>query len=239
MRSTALLLAAMLVPLTAAAEPAVLIDDDFDRAETDDAKEQVGGGWGTNSKGRAAGNKQVDLVDGTLVITRHPVADHGVSVTHDMAFRDGRISLRFQLPTKADNLGINIADLKEKSVHAGHICMARVTTRQVEFHDLKTGNMRLDLRNRRKAGEELTDDEKAMLKTKKKIVKRPIAPGEWHDLVVTIRGETMTIAVDGEEVGTFTSEGIGHETKRKLRLAVAKRAVVDDVKVERLSPRDE
>ena len=51
-------------------EPAVvLLQDDFERAEKDDAEEQVGGGWGTNSKSRAKGHKQVDLEDGALHVT--------------------------------------------------------------------------------------------------------------------------------------------------------------------------
>ncbi|MEM9701299.1 MAG: hypothetical protein AAF907_02495, partial [Planctomycetota bacterium] len=62
----------------------VLLHDEFDRAEQDDSKEQVGGGWRTNSKARANGHKQVDLVErdggGAMHIVMHPSADHGVSV---------------------------------------------------------------------------------------------------------------------------------------------------------------
>jgi len=48
---------------------------------------------------------------------------------------------------------------------------------------------------------------------------------------VTVTGETLELAIDGASVGSFTSEGIGHPTKRTLRLAIAKRVVVDDLKV--------
>ena len=56
----------------------LLIQDDFEREESDPEKEEVGNGWGTNSRSRAKGVKQVDLVDGAMHITRADVADHGV-----------------------------------------------------------------------------------------------------------------------------------------------------------------
>ena len=52
-----------------------------------------------------------------------------------------------------------------------------------------------------------------------------------HDLLVTVKGATLTVAIDGKEVGRLSSEGIAHPTKRTLRLAVPRNAVVDDVKI--------
>lgn len=208
----------------------VLIDDDFDRAESKPELEEVGNGWSTNSKSRAKGNKQVDLVDGAMHIVRHPVADHGVSVVHPAEFKDATISLRFKLGEK-DDLGINIADPKEKSVHAGHLCVARIRTDRVEISDLKTGNMRLDIRTARKAKKDLTAEQKNAMKGKSKREKFDVSADKWHDLVVAIQGETMTVSIDGELVNKFSSPGIGHATKRLLRLAVNKSAWVDDVKV--------
>ena len=224
-------LAALLL-LTLPTDPAVLIDDAFERAEQDDSKEQVGGGWGTNSKSRAQGMKQVDLDDGALHITRHEVADHGVSVVHEAAFKDATITLRFKLPPKGD-LGLNIADMNEKSVHAGHICMLQITPTKVQIRDLKTGNMRLDLRTKRKAGEKLTAAEQELIASRGHAVKRKTKPGVWHDLTLTIAGETMTATIDGEQAATFTSPGIGHETKSRLRVAVNNEAWIDDVKLVR------
>ena len=130
----------------------MLIADDFDRAERDDAKEQVGGGWGTNSKSRTGGNKQVDLRDGALHIVRHAAADHGVSVTHEAAFADAVLTLRFKLDGKGDDLGVNVADMSERSVHAGHLFVTRVRLNRLELTDLKTGLMNLALREKRLAG---------------------------------------------------------------------------------------
>lgn len=207
----------------------VLLKDDFNRSEKDPDKEQVGNGWTTNSKSRAQGVKQVDLADNALKITKAAVADHGVSVVHEMAFQNATIKLKFQLGAK-DDLGINIADMKEKSVHAGHICVARVRLNSLEIQDLKTGNMKLEHRNARKAGKVPAELE-SLLKTKRKRFKLKLTPDEWHELQVAIQGDLMIVKIDGTEAGRFQSEGIAHPTKSRLRLSVNKQAWVDDILV--------
>ncbi len=54
---------------------------------------------------------------------------------------------------------------------------------------------------------------------------------EWHDLIVSVAGDETTVATDGVEVGRFPSPGNAHPTKRLLRLAVPRNAVVDDGKI--------
>ena len=39
------------------------------------------------------------------------------------------------------------------------------------------------------------------------------------------------LAIDGQAAGSFHSPGIAHPTKRMLRFAVPRNAVVDDVKI--------
>ncbi|MFK8111335.1 MAG: family 16 glycoside hydrolase [Rubripirellula sp.] len=207
----------------------LILEDAFERTESDPAKEDVGNGWTTNSKSRAKGEKQVDLADGAMHITRAAVADHGVSVVHDLEFKDVTIQMKFKLGDK-DSLGINIADMNEKSVHAGHLCLALVKRNKVEISDLKTGRMNQEVRTRRKDGK-ASDADKKLLKTKSKYFDVDLAADEWHQLQVQIAGETMKVSINGEKVGQFKSAGIGHPTKRRLRLAVAKSAWVDDVKV--------
>lgn len=212
-------------------EGEVILSDNFERTEQDPEKEQVGNGWGTNSRTRAQGVKQVDLIDGALSIKRADVADHGVSVTHQVAFQNATIQLRFRLGPK-DDLGINIADMKEKSVHAGHLCMARMTLKQLEIVDLKTGRMNLEMRARRLEGK-LTADEKAAINRKSKYFPLDLSPNDWHTLKVSISGSKMSVWIDDELAGEFASDGIGHPTKSLLRLAVNKSAWVDDVQVMR------
>ncbi|WP_419189285.1 family 16 glycoside hydrolase [Stieleria marina] len=211
----------------------VLLVDDFDRNETDDSKEQIGNDWRTNSQSRAKGTKQVDLANGAMHITKAAVADHGVSVTHEVAFKDATIELRFKIGAK-DDLGINIADMKEKSVHAGHICIARIKPKRVEITDLKTGRMNQEMRKRRQAQSETAADKK-LLKTKSKYFDVDLDVDAWHQLKVTVAQDTLTVHVDGKEIGSFQSPGIGHQTKSRLRLAVNREAWVDDVKITRLN----
>lgn len=207
----------------------VLLQDDFNREESDPAKEEIGNGWGTNSKSRAKGVKQVDMVDGAMHITMAAVADHGVSVHHEVAFQNAVIELRFKL-NAGDDLGINIADMNEKSVHAGHICMARIRPHDVEIADLKTGRMKLEHRQA-KLDDKLTPEMKKIISSRSQLFKHKLSTGEWHQLSVRILNDTMTVAIDGKTVGEFQSPGIGHATKSRLRLAVNKSAWVDDVKI--------
>jgi hypothetical protein len=228
----------------AAAQGKLLFEDQFDRTEKNDAKEEIGNGWTTNSKSRAKGRKQVDLKDGAMHIVRAEVADHGVSVVQDVAFEDVTLFLRFKLRAQ-DDLGINLADMKEKSVHAGHICMARIRLNRLEIVDLKTGRMKKEFRDARQAKQE-TPAMKKTIKGKSKFFPLELKPNKWHQLEVRIDGDQMQVTIKEElpmkgdqpqvgvkdrGVGRFSSPGIGHPTKRRLRLAVNKEAWVDDLKI--------
>jgi len=208
----------------------LIFEDDFERNESQEKTNEIGNGWGSNSKSRAAGNKQVDLRDGAMYIYVHKVADHAVSVTHPAEFRDGCVELRFMLEDKQDSLGLNFADLSYKEVHAGHLFAAKVSTTGVELSDLKTGNMDLKIRELRQANQ-LTPAQQAMLRTKVKKFPHQLETGKWYTLLAKIVGDNLSVSIDGKEVGAFASEGIAHPTKRMLRLAVPKNAVVDDVKI--------
>jgi hypothetical protein len=208
----------------------LLFKDDFERNETQEQTDEIGGGWATNSKSRAAGNKQVDLRDGAMYIYVHAAADHAVSVTHPAEFRNGSVELRFMLEDKNDSLGLNFADLQFKQVWAGHLFVAKISTKAVELTDLKTGNMNLKTRELRQA-KQVPPDLQAMLKTKTKKVPHALETGKWYHLRVTVDEDTLSLAIDGRDVASFTSEGIAHPTKRMLRLAVPRNAVVDDIQV--------
>jgi hypothetical protein len=229
---TALASILALSPIFAAEERGRLIfQDDFSRTESQDKTDEPGNGWGTNSKSRAKGNKQVDLRDGAMHIFIHAEADHAVSVTHPAEFTDGAVAMRFKLEDARDSLGLDFADQQEKDVHAGHLFAVRVSPKQVLFQDLKTGNMRLDIHAARKAKQKLTDDQQQALKGKQKPVAHASEVGQWHDLLVKAAGDELSVTIDGKHVGSFKSPGIAHPTKRMLRLAVPRNAVVDDLKI--------
>lgn len=208
-----------------------IFQDKFERVESQDQVDEPGNGWGTNSKSRAKGHKQVDLRDGALFIYLHPEANHAVSVTQPAEFTDGSVRLRFRLDHTLDSLGLNFADLQCKEVHAGHLFAAHVSPKHVRLQDLKTGNMRLDIREARQAKQKLSEEQQAAVKGKEKAFPSPIRLGEWHEMLVTVRGEELTVIIDGKEIGRHASPGIAHPTKRLLRLSVPRNAVVDDVEI--------
>lgn len=209
----------------------LVFEDDFERTESQELKDEPGKGWGTNSKSRAKGHKQVDLKDGAMRIFIHAEADHAVSVTQPFEFKNGAVTLRFMLEEAQDSLGLNFADLAFKEVHAGHLFAARISTKNVLFQDLKTGNMRLDIREARQAKAKLTEEQQQALKGKEKTVPFVVAAGKWHDLVVAVTGDRLSVSIDGQDVASHSAPGIAHATKRTLRLAVPRNAVVDEVKL--------
>lgn len=208
----------------------IIFQDNFERNESQETTDEPGNGWGTNSKTRAKGHKQVDLKDGAMRIFIHAEADHAVSVTQPAEFTDGAVGLRFMLEDERDSLGLNFADLQCKSVHAGHMFNARVSPKDVLLQDLKTGVMNLEIRKAREA-KTLTPEQQKMLKDKQKTIPHTVKTGQWHDMLVRIEGDELAVTIDGTPVGSFRSEGIAHPTKRLLRLSVPRNAVVDDLKI--------
>lgn len=209
----------------------LIFEDGFERSETQEERDEPGNGWGTNSKSRAKGNKQVDLRNGAMYIYTHAEADHAASVTHAAEFADGAVEMRFMLEDERDSLGLNFADPQCEEVHAGHLFAARISPKEVRLQDLKTGNMRLDIREARQAKKDLNAEQKQALEGKNTATPHSLTIGQWHDVLVTISGDQLSVAIDGRHVTSMHSPGIAHSTKRMLRLAVPRNAVVDDVKI--------
>lgn len=212
----------------------LIFSDDFNRTEDDDAQEQVGNGWVTNSANRAKGVKQADLKDGTLVITQAKEADHSVSVRHDTPFDDGVVKLRFQVFDKK-GLKFNFNDPKAKKISwAGHIGRVVVAPKMVTIQDDKTGIFDLKIHQKRK-NKKLSEDEKAeltkFLKTKSVKLKAPIKPKQWHEMTIVNIGPKIEVYIDDQSVGSFSSEGLDHKVKQNVVLGVSGKVVVDDLRV--------
>jgi hypothetical protein len=216
----------------------LLFEDQFERNESQELKEELSQGWGSNSKGRAKGNKQVDLKDGAMRITLHPAADHAVSVTHSAEFCDGSVQMRFMLEDGKDVLGLDFADLSYKQVHAGHLLKVDFAMNYVAINDMKTGSMNMEFYEAKKAGT-LTAEQKAKIVGCVKRVPHKLEKAKWYTLLVTIAGDKVVASVDGREVASFSSPGLAHPSKRMLRLSVPRNAVVDDVKIWAATPMKE
>ena len=98
-----------LAPLLPAADLGTLIfSDDFNRSESQEKTDEPGNGWGTNSKSRAKGDKQVDLADGAMRIFISPQAVNCFQQQEELAYLNVWLDA---------NLDVAAAYLGESAVH--------------------------------------------------------------------------------------------------------------------------
>tara|TARA_B110000483_G_scaffold46243_1_gene57740 strand:+ start:1772 stop:3991 length:2220 start_codon:yes stop_codon:yes gene_type:complete len=209
----------------------LMFHETFNRAESQETKDEPGNGWTTSSDRTAAGQKQVDLRDGHMYMHTAEDANHDVSVRHTFEFRDGTVEMLVKLENDDDQLRLNFTDLDLKSVHAGHLFDARISLTEVILQDKKTGLMNLKMRDARREGTMDSAELKQLQETKSKTFPYALTKGEWHLFQVHVEGDKLTVVVNGEEVGSFRSEGFAHPTKRMVRLLTRGHSVIDDMRV--------
>ncbi|MEM9481234.1 MAG: hypothetical protein AAGA58_16400 [Verrucomicrobiota bacterium] len=204
----------------------LVFEDDFNR-EDPDGEEALGENWSTNSASRAQGEKQNDLVDGTLVMTISPKADHAISTRHSLSkpVKDLVVSLRMQIP-KDGSLKLAYNDREHKEVHAGHINGVTIQPTSLRLDDERTGRFNLKYREDKNSKEAKEAFEKSQ-----KNFPIELKADRWHEVTTYHNGTTLTVWIDGEEAASFSSPGFGHETKRDFVFAVAKKAIVDDLRI--------
>jgi len=191
----------------AADYPRVIFADDF-------SAEGFGPRWGHYKSSSV-------VKGGVLVGITAPTSDH--SAVDNIKFegeKDLQVKVKFRFVSdKAKSFNVWFDDKGYKGSHAGHICQATISPTGVNLADAKTGGFNLEggLYDRKKANQ-LTDDEKKLLASKQKRIPAKLALNEWHTLVVTTSGDTISVSIDGKEVGSFTSPGIAHDTKSLVSL---------------------
>lgn len=205
---TIFLSALLLTSATFAADyPRVIFSDDF-------SAEGFGKAWGHYKSSSV-------VKDGMLIGITAPTSDH--SAVDNIKFegeKNLQVSVKFRFVSdKAKSFNVWFDDKNYKGSHAGHICQATISPTGVNLADAKTGGFDLSngLYDRKKANQ-LTEDEKKMLATKQKRVPTTISLNEWHTLVVTTQGDTISVSIDGKDVGSFQSAGIAHDTKSLVSL---------------------
>lgn len=202
-----LLFLALAVSSFAADFPRVIFSDDF-------SAEGFGKAWGHYKSSSV-------VKDGMLIGITAPTSDH--SAVDNIKFtgeKDLQVSVKFRFVSdKAKSFNVWFDDKNYKGSHAGHICQATISPTGVNLADAKTGGFDLSngLYDRKKANQ-LTDDEKKMLAGKQKRVPVKLALNEWHTLVVTTQGDTISVSIDGKDAGTFQSPGIAHDAKSLVSL---------------------
>jgi hypothetical protein len=159
--------------------------------------------------------------DGMLVGITPEGSDH--SAVDSVRFegeRDLEVSVKFRfVSAKAKSFNVWFDDKDYKGSHAGHICSVSVSPEAVNIGDAKTGNFQNDIYERKKAvPPTLTDADKALLKTKNKSLPVKVSLEAWHTLDIRTKGEEVSVSIDGKAVGSFKSEGVGHDHKTLVSL---------------------
>lgn len=209
-----------------ASRGSLLFEDDFNR-EDPDGEESLGENWSTNSASRAQGEKQNDLADGTLVMTISPKADHAISTRHSLSkpVKDMVVSLRMQIPEDG-SLKLAYNDRQHKEVHAGHINGVTIKPDSLRLDDERTGRFNLKYREDKNSKEA-----REAMESSQKDFPIELKPDAWHEITTCHNGTTLTVWIDGEEAGSFSSPGFGHEAKRDFVFAVPMKATVDDLRI--------
>ena len=193
------LLAALTLPL-AAAEPVFF--DDFARAGLGEWKVVI---------------PTFSLQDGVLkgVQTRD---DHGAVGRIHRPMRDVRVEFQFQL---VGSTGFNAVfdDQKHKGSHAGHICRVAFTPRQIRLGDDKEGVMRNDIFALRKDPARKAEADK-LLVGRSASAPAQLQQQQWHQVAITLVGDTMTVSLDGQPAGSLKSPGLAHPTKSSFHFTV-------------------
>jgi hypothetical protein len=158
--------------------------------------------------------------DGVLVGITPEKSDH--SAVDNIRFpgeRDLEVSVKFRFVSeKAKSFNVWFDDKDYKGSHVGHICSVSVSPAFVNIADAKTGNFRNDIYEKRKSPAGLSDADKAFLLTKTKRLPVKLTLQDWHTLLIRTRGGGIEVRLDGKVVGTFQSEGIGHDHKTLVSL---------------------
>lgn len=189
----------------------ILFEDDF----SGPALKKEWGSWKSESVVR----------NGVLVGITPKTADHpSVNTIRLPPLADLEVSLSFRFHG-SPRFSIMFRDLDYQGSHAGHICHVSVSPRQLTIYDGKTGLFRKDIRDRRKAGEKLDAATQAMLKKKTSHHSIKLDPKAWHDLVIRIEGEVLTVSIDGRPTGKLKSEGIAHRSKSNMNITTMAREV--------------
>ena len=168
--------------------------------------------------------------EGRLVGTEKPEDGHGAVIQTPLAFQDAIIEFSFRIVDgRAFNFVVN--DKACKTVHAGHICRVAVSMKGFRLGDDKEGVMRNDIFAMRRDPARKKDAD-ALLVGRSQNIPFKLKANQWYRLRVTMIGEEMRLTVDGKELGSLRSPGIGHPTKSDFGFTVkGKQVEFDKVRV--------
>ena len=161
-------------------------------------------------------------IDDGHLVGKQVTSNHGSVIRTELEFSDVDIEFDFRF-RGSTRFNFVIDDKSEKSVHAGHICRASISPKQVMIGDDKEGAMNLEVRRQRQATD-LSDKQAAELEERlartRSAAAVHIQRDRWHTLRLRIRGDVMKAFLDDELVTSLRSPGFAHPTKNKCGFTV-------------------
>lgn len=217
--ATFVLITASLMAAEVPAEPLakkgeVILSDDFERVDLGKWKPLIG----------------TFTVEGGVLKGVQTRADHGAVGRFYHPMKDVVVEFKFQLDGSS---GFNAVfdDQKFKGSHAGHICRASFTPKQLRLADDKKGIMSNELYEMRKDPARKAEAEK-LAAPHSSGAKINLEQKRWYSVIIEVMGDQMRVSLDGAPVAHLKSEGVAHETKSSFHFTVNGKGVLfDDVKI--------
>ncbi len=191
-----------------------ILSDDFERADLGPWKPLIG----------------TFTVEGGALKGVQTRADHGAVGRFYHPMKDVIVEFKFQLN---GSTGFNAVfdDQKFKGSHAGHICRASFTPKQLRLADDKKGIMSNELYEMRKDPARKAEAEK-LAAPHSSGAKINLEQKHWYSVVIEVMGDQMRVSLDGVPIAYLKSEGVAHETKSSFHFTVNGKGVLfDDVKI--------
>ena len=157
-------------------------------------------------------------------------ADHGAVGRIHRPMRDVIVEFKFKLDGSTGFSAV-FNDHHFKGSHAGHLCRATFTAKQLRLGDDKEGIMRNDIFEMRNDPARKAELEK-LLAGRGSASAVSIEQAKWYHASIEIVGDQMRVSLDGKPVGWLKSPGIAHETKESFHFTVSGPGVVfDEVRI--------
>ena len=208
-----------------------LFSDDFERAEAGPVWLKVVPTHTLENGALKLTQTRVDTpaADGKPAIVGHQ-AVNGIEVPT----KDSIVELRFKF-AGANAISVEFDDRKYTGSHYGHICYARVTTKNCIIMDQKEGTMRNDIYEMKDPAQK--EKKAQLLKGKSASFPIQLDLTAWHTLTVETVGDEMRASIDGKPVAFLKSPGIAHPTKSRIEFGCGgKDGFLDDIKVFNAEP---
>lgn len=184
----------------------VIFEDDF-------SGEGFKEGWGHYKSESVV--KDGVLTGKTIDIKDHP----GVDSIRFEGRQDMEVSVKFNFSgEQAERFNVWFDDKDYKGSHAGHVASIALWPGGLSITDAKTGNMENSIYEKKKSAEGLDAETLKMLEAKTAKFDADIEREKWYTLMIRTKGDTITAFLDGDEIGSLTSEGNGHPTKSLVSL---------------------